>query len=120
MLENYLYMADDESPSNANQTPPDAARFWTRSHLLADSNRQSANESGPEQPRKNYTSIARRALAAYRPLSLKVLRVSQLDAELLDAELTNMMKEQFLSIFSLFKVRLQFLRSEERGHGSHL
>ncbi|KAJ3048989.1 peroxisome assembly protein (Peroxin-2) [Rhizophlyctis rosea] len=34
---------------------------------------------------------------------LRILRVSQLDAELLDGELTGLLKEQFLKIFSFFR-----------------
>ncbi|KAI8817923.1 Pex12 amino terminal region-domain-containing protein [Fimicolochytrium jonesii] len=37
------------------------------------------------------------------PQPLTVLRVSQLDAELLDGELTGILRDQLLSVFSLFK-----------------
>ncbi|KAI8911931.1 Pex12 amino terminal region-domain-containing protein [Powellomyces hirtus] len=48
-------------------------------------------------------SVAQRALTAYPRPSLNVLRVSQLDAELLDTELTTLLKEQLISVFAFFK-----------------
>jgi peroxin-2 len=38
-----------------------------------------------------------------RPWELQVLRSSQLDAQMLDRELTSMLHEQFMRIFSCFK-----------------
>lgn len=38
-----------------------------------------------------------------RPLNAVIMRASQLDAARLDSELTAMLKEQFMNVFSLFQ-----------------
>ncbi|KAF7727159.1 peroxisome assembly protein (Peroxin-2) [Apophysomyces ossiformis] len=45
----------------------------------------------------------RRSMAALRTSSLKVMRVSQLDSDILDLELVDILKEQLWNAFSLFK-----------------
>lgn len=47
----------------------------------------------------------RRSMAALRTSSLKVMRVSQLDSDILDLELVDILKEQLWNVFSLFKVK---------------
>ena len=49
-------------------------------------------------------SALRRQLASFPSPPLRIMKVSQLDAELLDDELLETMKEQLWSAFSLFKV----------------
>lgn len=46
----------------------------------------------------------RRQLASFPSPPLRIMKVSQLDAELLDDELLETMKEQLWSAFALFKV----------------
>lgn len=46
----------------------------------------------------------RRSMASLRTSSLKVMRVSQLDSDILDIELVDILKEQLWSALSLFKV----------------
>jgi peroxin-2 len=46
----------------------------------------------------------RRSMASLRTSSLKVMRVSQLDSDILDMELVDILKEQLWSAISLFKV----------------
>jgi peroxin-2 len=48
----------------------------------------------------------RRSMASLRTSSLKVMRVSQLDSDILDIELVDILKEQLWSALSLFKVRI--------------
>jgi peroxin-2 len=45
----------------------------------------------------------RLSVASLKSSSLKVMRVSQLDSEILDNELVDILKEQLWSAFSLFK-----------------
>lgn len=45
----------------------------------------------------------RRSMASLRTSSLKVMRVSQLDSDILDIELVDILKEQLWSAISLFK-----------------
>ncbi|KAK9718291.1 peroxisome assembly protein (Peroxin-2) [Basidiobolus ranarum] len=52
---------------------------------------------------KSGLTTLRKALATASTTPLRVLRVSQLDAELLDNELEDMLKEQLWTAFSLFK-----------------
>lgn len=47
----------------------------------------------------------RRSMASLRTSSLKVMRVSQLDSDILDIELGDILKEQLWSALSLFKVK---------------
>lgn len=60
--------------------------------------------------RSNWESIqpalskVRQSLASLKVSSLKVMRVSQLDSEILDNELVDILKEQLWSALSLFKV----------------
>ena len=49
----------------------------------------------------------RRSMASLRTSSLKVMRVSQLDSDILDVELVDILKEQLWNAFSLFKVLLK-------------
>ncbi|KAG0164202.1 peroxisome assembly protein (Peroxin-2) [Apophysomyces sp. BC1034] len=49
----------------------------------------------------------RRSMAALRTSSLKVMRVSQLDSDILDLELFDILKEQLWNAFSLFKPTLK-------------
>lgn len=49
----------------------------------------------------------RRSMASLRTSSLKVMRVSQLDSDILDIELVDILKEQLWSALSLFKVSIQ-------------
>lgn len=46
----------------------------------------------------------RRSMASLRTSSLKVMRVSQLDSDILDMELVDILKEQLWAALSLFKV----------------
>jgi peroxin-2 len=46
----------------------------------------------------------RRSMASLRTSSLKVMRVSQLDSDILDIELVDILKEQLWNALSLFKV----------------
>lgn len=46
----------------------------------------------------------RRSLASLSSSSLKVMRVSQLDSDILDLELSEILKEQLWNALSLFKV----------------
>ncbi|ORZ10518.1 Pex12 amino terminal region-domain-containing protein [Absidia repens] len=48
-------------------------------------------------------SKIRRSMASLRTSSLKVMRVSQLDSDILDSELFDILKEQLFSALSLFK-----------------
>lgn len=50
----------------------------------------------------------RRSMASLRTSSLKVMRVSQLDSDILDIELVDILKEQLWSALSLFKVYTGF------------
>ncbi|TPX72932.1 hypothetical protein SpCBS45565_g00254 [Spizellomyces sp. 'palustris'] len=108
-------ITDGTTLSSGGRINEDASQFWTRPELAQSPNltQDASGQSGPltsvpeSEPEQTFVSAARRALAAYRPSSLNVLRVSQLDAELLDAELTTVVKEQFLAIFSLFKPTLK-------------
>lgn len=49
-------------------------------------------------------SALRRQLASFPSPPLRIMKVSQLDADLLDEELLETMKEQLWSAFALFKV----------------
>lgn len=73
----------------------------------------------PSQPvstewRTNWENIQpilnkiRQSVASLKSSSLKVMRVGQLDSEILDNELVDILKEQLWSAFSLFKVCLAF------------
>lgn len=44
-------------------------------------------------------------MASVRALPLRVMRVSQLDSEILDTELFQILKDQLWNALSLFKVR---------------
>jgi peroxin-2 len=58
----------------------------------------------------------RRQLASFPSPPLRIMKVSQLDAELLDDELFETMKEQLWSAFSLFKVlSLRYSVQRERS-----
>ncbi len=52
-------------------------------------------------------SSLRRSLASFPSSPLRIMRVSQLDADLLDFELFDMLKEQLWLSFSLFKVNIR-------------
>ncbi|KAI9101301.1 Pex12 amino terminal region-domain-containing protein [Phlyctochytrium arcticum] len=88
-----------------------ASSFWTHPVLALRAvgqnpgNVASLDPNSADQAATDAASAARRALAFSRTGRLNVLRVSQLDGELLDTELTGMVKEQFSSIFSLFDRR---------------
>jgi hypothetical protein len=64
----------------------------------------------PTEWQSNWTQIqpalrkVRRSMASLRTSSLKVMRVSQLDSDILDIELFDILKEQLWSGLSLFKV----------------
>lgn len=51
---------------------------------------------------------ARRSLASVRALPMKVMRVSQLDSEILDGELFQILKDQLWDALSLFKVNIYY------------
>jgi peroxin-2 len=51
----------------------------------------------------------RRSMAALKSSPLRVMRVSQLDSDLLDVELFGMLKEQLWSAFSLFNVSIGYI-----------
>lgn len=52
----------------------------------------------------------RRSMAALKSSPLRVMRVSQLDSDLLDIELFGMLKEQLWSAFSLFNVSIRYFK----------
>ena len=52
----------------------------------------------------------RRSMAALKSSPLRVMRVSQLDSDLLDVELFGMLKEQLWSAFSLFNVSIRYIK----------
>lgn len=56
-------------------------------------------------------SALRRQLASFPSPPLRIMKVSQLDADLLDEELLETMKEQLWSAFALFKVSTFFFFS---------
>ncbi|KAJ3152946.1 peroxisome assembly protein (Peroxin-2) [Geranomyces michiganensis] len=123
-------MSRPSSPPPPDQAP-DASRFWLSQTPSASASSSSSSSSAtvassstsspshsqapasasprpspslqPTQNLADFASTARKALAAYRPPALNVLRVSQMDAELLDAELTTIVKEQLVSMFAFFK-----------------
>ncbi|KAJ3005828.1 peroxisome assembly protein (Peroxin-2) [Thoreauomyces humboldtii] len=102
-------MGANGSPPAAPSDVPDARGFWQTYAPTTTGQQQTANSSSATPARiasTTFVSAARRTLAAYRPLPLNVLRVSQLDAELLDVELTSIVKEQLMSVFALFKTNV--------------
>lgn len=55
----------------------------------------------------------RRSMASLRTSSLKVMRVSQLDSDILDFELVDILKEQLWNALSLFKVIIEYILYSE-------
>ncbi|KAJ3175200.1 peroxisome assembly protein (Peroxin-2) [Geranomyces variabilis] len=112
-------MSQPQRPASSRppeQTVLDASRFWlSQPASSASSSTSSASNSQsqapaaapppvpPAQNLADFAATARKALAAYRSPALNVLRVSQMDAELLDAELTTIVKNQLVSMFTFFK-----------------
>ncbi|KAI9341541.1 Pex12 amino terminal region-domain-containing protein [Zopfochytrium polystomum] len=81
----------------ASSSSSSADRFWTRttSPLAATTTTTTTGTIPFQSP------------AAFRGGPLRILRVSQLDADLLDSELSAMIKDQLLDAVSLFKINLK-------------
>ena len=60
----------------------------------------------------------RRSMATARTSPIKVMRVSQLDSDILDTELFQILKDQLWSALSLFKVKKRIRINQERGYSS--
>jgi peroxin-2 len=55
-------------------------------------------------------NLIRRSLASFPSPLLRILRASQLDAELLDTEISSMLKEQLWQAFAFFRVQHLILK----------
>ncbi|KAJ3190328.1 peroxisome assembly protein (Peroxin-2) [Gaertneriomyces sp. JEL0708] len=79
--------------------------IWSQPELAASGAPNSSDPSAPKVRSILIANAARRALSlstSAKPFRLRILRVAQLDAELLDAELAAMMKDQVLEVFKLY------------------
>ncbi|CAG8484176.1 7136_t:CDS:2 [Paraglomus brasilianum] len=91
----------EQKPATVNNAQPENAILVQNNNVASASESESAFWKNDWIRAQNTLSSIRRSLASFPSPPLRILRVSQLDADLLDTELFAMLKEQLWQAFSL-------------------
>jgi len=104
----------EQKPTTVNNTQPENAILVQNNNIASESESESESAFWKNDwiRAQNTLSSIRRSLPSFPSSPLRILRVSQLDADLLDTELFAMLKEQLWQAFSLLDVGI-FLRYEK-------